>query len=246
MSRVLWLCLMGLLSQPAWAQVILRAGVASDTSEPLRQAGDGELQQAYREAVALIARQSGIRFQLDYYPTQRLEQLFVIGRLDVEVGVNPSWRALSPVAGFYTMPIGEVEYQLCLPPGKGHVQTALADMKGWTVGTLAGQQYPLLEPAFQAQRLKRDVSSNEDELLDKLRQGQVQAAALERGRALYWNRRAEGSLCQLSESAGSLPVMLRLHPQYRELLPRFNQAIQTLNNQGKLKPLFILRGSIAP
>ncbi|WP_199181208.1 transporter substrate-binding domain-containing protein, partial [Chromobacterium alticapitis] len=122
----------------------------------------------------------------------------------------------------------------------------LADMKGWTVGTLAGLRYPLLEPAFQTRRLKRDVSSNEDELLDKLRHGQVQAVALERGRAQYWNERVEGSRCQPSESAGSLPVMLRLHPQRRDLLPKLNQAIQALNSQGKLKPLFAFRGGGAP
>ncbi|QEL57664.1 substrate-binding periplasmic protein [Chromobacterium paludis] len=234
------LCLMW---QPAGAQQVLRAGVANDTSEPLRQAGGDGALQAYRAALALIARQSGIRFQLDYYPTQRLEQLFQIGRLDVEVGVNPAWRTLSPVAGFYTQPIGEVEFQLCLPPGKKRQPVTLAEMKGWTVGTLAGMHYPLLEPAFQSQRIKRDVSTSEDELLDKLRLGQVQAVALERGRAWYWNHRIEGSRCQLSESAGRLPVMLRLHPQYRDLLPRLNQAIQTLNSQGKLKPLFALHSA---
>ncbi|MGC0154909.1 substrate-binding periplasmic protein [Chromobacterium vaccinii] len=241
MNRLLCglLLLLGVVAGvPALAQDTLRAGVANDTSEPLRQAAEGGLLQAYRDALALIARQSGIRFQLDYYPTQRLEQLFQLGRLDVEVGVNPGWRALSPVAGFYTQPVGEVEFRLCLPPGRGRATTPLADMKGWTIGMLAGQQYPLLAPALQSQRLKRDTSANEEELLDKLRRGQVQAVVLERGRAQYWNRRPEGSRCLPGDSVGSLPVMLRLHPQHRELLPRLNQAIQALVGQGRLRPLF--------
>ena len=234
MNRLCGLLL--LLSCAAAPAQTLRAGVANDTTEPLRQAEEGGLLQTYRQALALIAQQSGIRFQLDYYPAQRLEQLFQVGRLDMEAGVNPAWRALSPVAGFYTQPFGEVEFVLCLPPVKG--RAAAAELKSGTVGTLSGQQYPLLEPAFQSQRLRRDVSGNEEELLDKLREGRVQAVVLERGRARYWSRQTEGRRCQPGESAGSLPVMLRLHPQYRELLPKLNRAIQTLNGQGKLKPLF--------
>ncbi|OHX13776.1 transporter substrate-binding domain-containing protein [Chromobacterium sphagni] len=230
-------CLFLLLCAPTLAQP-LRAGVANDTSEPLRQAAEGGLLQTYRQALALIAKQSGVRFQLDYYPTQRLEQLFQVGRLDMEAGVNPSWRALAPVAGFYTQPLGEVEFVLCLPQAKGYAPPAAGAQKGWTVGTLAGQSYPLLEPAFQSRRLRRDLSGNEEELLDKLREGRVQAVVLERGRAQYWSRQTEGRRCLPGESAGSVPVMLRLHPQYRGLLPRLNQAIQTLNSQGKLKPLF--------
>ncbi|WP_199181207.1 hypothetical protein, partial [Chromobacterium alticapitis] len=111
MNRLFLIVLLCLSCLPALAQPALRAGVANDSSEPLRQAGEGGLLQSYREALALIAKQAGLRFQLDYYPTQRLEQLFQLGRLDVEVGVNPAWRALSPVAGFYTQAIGEVEFQ---------------------------------------------------------------------------------------------------------------------------------------
>ncbi|AXE30413.1 hypothetical protein DK842_11195 [Chromobacterium phragmitis] len=227
-----------LLGLPAQAETTLRAGVANDSGEALRAAGDGGLAQAYRDALGLIAQQSGIRFQLDYYPSQRLEQLFQVGKLDVEAGVNPGWRALSPVAGFYTLSIGEMDFVLCLPPVKGRRQAALAGLKSGTIGTLLGQRYPSLEPSFRSRKLLRDWSANEDEMLDKLRQGLVQAVVLERRRAQYWSQRDEGGRCQPGESVGSQPVALRLHPQYRELLPRLNQAIQQLNEQGRLRPLF--------
>ncbi|MFB0826543.1 substrate-binding periplasmic protein [Chromobacterium violaceum] len=234
----LWWGLMLLLCLPALAETTLRAGVANDSGESLRTTVDGGLALAYRDALALIAQQSGIRFQLDYYPSQRLEQLFQVGKLDVEVGVHPSWRALSPVAGFYTQPVADEEFVLCLPPGKGKRPAPLSSLKGGTIGTLLGQRYPSLEAAFGSRKLLRDGSANEDEMLDKLRQGRVQAVVLERRRAQYWSRRDEGGRCLPGESVGSLPVSLRLHPQYRELLPRLNQAIQQLNEQGRLRPLF--------
>ncbi|UTH76517.1 transporter substrate-binding domain-containing protein [Chromobacterium sp. IIBBL 290-4] len=227
-----------LLCRPALAQETLRAGVALDSSEPLSQSADASLTQRYREALAMITRQSGIRFQLDYYPSQRLEQLFVVGRLDVEVGVNPSWRALSPVSGFYTQTIGEVSYQLCLPPGGKPRVAGWADLKGKRIGLLAAQRLPQLEPVFQSQRLTADVAGNEEELLDRLRQGRIQAVVLEQSRAGYWARPAMGGRCQPGAMVASLPVMLRVHPQHRDLVPRLNQAIQNLSIQGKFKSLF--------
>ncbi|SUX29914.1 substrate-binding periplasmic protein [Chromobacterium vaccinii] len=234
----LWWGLMLLLCLPALAQPTLRAGLANDSGESLRANADDGLSLAYRDALALIARQSGVHFQLDYYPSQRLEQLFQVGKLDVEVGVNASWRALSPVAGFYTQPIADAEFVLCLPPDKGKRPATLASLKGGTIGTLLGQRFPSLESAFASRKLLRDGSANEDEMLDKLRQGRVQAVVLERRRAQYWSRRDEGGRCLPGESLGSLPVALRLHPRYRDLLPGLNQAIQQLHDQGRLRPLF--------
>ncbi|MTD33350.1 hypothetical protein [Paludibacterium denitrificans] len=38
--------------------------------------------------------------------------------------------------------------------------------------------------------------------------------------------------------AGSSPVMLRIHPQFRQLVPVLNRAIRQLNAEGRLKAIF--------
>ena len=85
---------------------------------------DSTMASVYRDALEQISRLSGIRFDIEYFPAQRTQQLFEVGRLDVEVGVNPGWRALSPVGGFYSQPLGELGYQLCLRPSRtSHLST---------------------------------------------------------------------------------------------------------------------------
>ncbi|OWY39018.1 hypothetical protein CEK28_09005 [Xenophilus sp. AP218F] len=219
-----------LLSPLATAQT-LRAGMAGG-GDGVRQQADLAMLQGYRALLAQIAAQSGIHFELAAYPPQRLDQLFQLARLDVEVGVNPGWRSLSPVAGFYTLPIGELEFVLCRAP------VARGEARNGRLGVPAGLRYPQLDSLFLSRQWQRQDAADEAELLDQLRLGKVQAVVLERGRAEYWSGAAASVGCQPGESAGSVPVMLRLHPQYRGLLPRLNQAIQALGNQGKLRPLF--------
>ena len=49
--------------------------------------------------------------------------------------------------------------------------------------------------------------------------------------------RYRGALLGLAagDAVGSVPVMLRLHPQYRQLLPQLDKAIQQLQDNGKLR-----------
>ncbi|WP_153010885.1 hypothetical protein, partial [Aquitalea magnusonii] len=111
-SFLLLCCCLWLLPAQA-ADITLRAGVVVDNAGPYNFTPDSPMAGIYREALEQIGKLSGVRFDIEYYPALRIQQLFEVARLDVEVGVNPAWRSLSPVGGFYTLPIGTLDYQLC-------------------------------------------------------------------------------------------------------------------------------------
>lgn len=233
-AAVLWAVLCG---TPAWA-VSLRAGLMVDTGAPYTYAPDTPQASLYRSVLEQITRQSGIRFQVDYYPAPRIQQLFEVGKLDVEVGVHPSWRTLSPVGGFYTEPIGTVEYMLCFHPGQWRQVNHPADLKGWIVGTLHGQRYPEFDAAFSSGLLRRDDAMTENELISKLRLGRNNVAILDRHQAEWLSHQPADRRCEPGAGAGSSPVMLRIHPQFRQLVPVLNRAIRQLNAEGRLKAIF--------
>nr|WP_233179013.1 transporter substrate-binding domain-containing protein [Aquitalea palustris] len=191
----------------------------------------------YREALEQIGKLSGVRFDIEYYPALRIQQLFEVARLDVEVGVNPAWRSLSPVGGFYTLPIGTLDYQLC---GRinGRSGRSLDELHGQTIGLLQGQPLSAFESELARHGVHYEMSQSENEVLSKLRLGRLQAVVLERRQIERLTQAPEELRCEPGGMISSQPVMLRLHPQFRQWLPALNRAISQLQANGKLKAIF--------
>ena len=235
-SVLLLLCCLLLMPVQA-AEVNLRAGVVVDNAGPYNFTPDSPMAGIYREALEHIGKHSGVRFDIEYYPALRIEQLFEVGRLDVEVGVNPSWRSMSPVGGFYTQPIGTLEFQLCSRPGSSRLRN-LEELRGQRIGLLQGQ--PLVSFAADLQRygVRYEMSQGENEALSKLRLGRLQALVLEKRQIERMNMIPEELRCEPGGVIAVQPVMLRVHPQYRQWLPALNRAIAQLQANGRLKAIF--------
>ncbi|MBV8680503.1 MAG: ABC transporter substrate-binding protein [Aquitalea sp.] len=238
MRSVLLLCCC-LLMAPAWAApVTLRAGVMVENAGPYNFTPDSPMAGIYREALEQIGKLSGLRFEIEYYPAQRIQQLFEVARLDVEVGVNPAWRSLSPVGGFYTLPIGTLEYQLCVRGGSGRSAKSLEEMQGQVLGLLQGQPLTVFEADFSRHGMHYEISQSESEALNKLKLGRLQAVVLERRQVERLMLVPEELRCEPGGLISTQAVMLRLHPQYRQWLPALNRAIAQLQANGKLKAIF--------
>ncbi|WP_293765708.1 ABC transporter substrate-binding protein [uncultured Aquitalea sp.] len=220
------------------AEPSLRAGVVVDSPGPYSYTPDSPMASVYRDALEQISRLSGIRFDIEYFPAQRTQQLFEVGRLDVEVGVNPGWRALSPVGGFYSQPLGELGYQLCLRPTVSHPIRTLADLRGQPVGVLQGQPVQVFAAEFKRHDVRAEVSQSEAEMLNKLRIGRLPAVVLEKRQLEHQAALPPDSRCEPGAVVSVQQVMLRLHPQHRQLLPAINKAIAQLTANGRLKAIF--------
>ena len=236
-SFLLLLCCL-LLSPVQAAEVNLRAGVVVDNAGPYNFTPDSPMAGIYREALEQIGKLSGVRFEIEYYPALRIQQLFEIARLDVEVGVNPAWRSLSPVGGFYTQPIGTLDYQLCTRAGSSRAARTLEDMHGQTIGLLQGQPLVAFESDLQRNGVRYELSQGENEALGKLRLGRLQAVVLERRQIERLGMLPEELRCEPGGMISVQAVMLRVHPQYRHWVPALNRAISQLQANGKLKAIF--------
>jgi hypothetical protein len=76
-SFLLLLCCL-LLSPVQAAEVNLRAGVVVDNAGPYNFMPDSPMAGIYREALEQIGKLSGVRFEIEYYPAMRIQQLFEV------------------------------------------------------------------------------------------------------------------------------------------------------------------------
>lgn len=236
-SFLLLCCCLWLLPAQA-ADLTLRAGVVVDNAGPYNFTPDSPMAGIYREALEQIGKLSGVRFDIEYYPALRIQQLFEVARLDVEVGVNPAWRSLSPVGGFYTLPIGTLDYQLCTRSGNARAGRGLEELRGQTIGLLQGQPLSAFESEFVRHGVHYEMSQSENDVLSKLRLGRLQAVVLERRQIERLTLLPEELRCEPGSQISAQPVMLRVHPQFRQWLPALNRAISQLQASGKLKAIF--------
>ena len=234
-SVLLLLCCL-LLPAAQAAEINLRAGVVVDNAGPYNFTPDSPMAGIYREALEQIGKLSGVRFEIEYYPSQRIQQLFEVARLDVEVGVNPAWRSLSPVGGFYTQSIGTLDYQLCTRSSRG--ARTLEDLHGQTIGLLQGQPLIAFEPDLQRNGVRYELSQGENEALGKLRLGRLQAVVLDRRQIERLGMVPEELRCEPGGMISVQPVMLRVHPQFRHWVPALNRAIGQLQANGRLRAIF--------
>ena len=96
------------------------------------------------------------------------------------------------------------------------------------------------EVAIELQRyaVRYEMSQGENEALSKLRLGRLQAVVLEKRQIERMNMIPEELRCEPGGVIAVQPVMLRIHPQYRQWLPALNRAIAQLQANGKLKTIF--------
>jgi len=51
-----------------------------------------------------ISKETGDTFIFKFFPVARLKVQFTNGQVDIEPGINPSWRQNEPIRGEYTLP----------------------------------------------------------------------------------------------------------------------------------------------
>src|SRR5690606_23631833 len=62
----------------------------------------------YQDIFDELARLTGDRFDVQYYPYPRIGLLFDEGKLDIEPGVYPGWMQSQTTPGIFSVPFGKV------------------------------------------------------------------------------------------------------------------------------------------
>lgn len=208
----------------------------------VRTAKDGE--QAYSYSVVFpqvldaIAEITSDEFEYIRLPPSRVKKYFNEGKIHIEPGTNPIWRRKEAVPGLFSTPFSSNATILLFKAGKRQSFEMTRGKQPLTIGTVRGFSYPTLETQIDQGWLKRYDMVDESRLLIAIIDGRLEQAAVSLPFAEIWmNNNARQKDYEFGEIIEKQPVMMRLHPTARSLLPRMNKAIEQLVKSGKMKEL---------
>ncbi|WP_419785317.1 substrate-binding periplasmic protein [Pseudodesulfovibrio sp.] len=188
-----------------------------------------------RDLLAAIGKITHDTFTYEYLPFLRAQLMFDNGRIDLETCVNPLWRSKAKVPGVYTIPHGRVRNVVVFGKGKRIPVESPLSLENRAVGVVRGYTYPTCDPWFELGLINKVVATDERQLLEMLRHGRIDQAFMNETLALYWiNNVSWYRQLEVGPALDERDIMIRLHPQKKHALKRFDAAIRQLLKSGEI------------
>jgi polar amino acid transport system substrate-binding protein len=213
---------------------------ATDVWSPFVIESDDQLTGIGVEILTEVVRRTGDSVTIERVPNKRALVMFDKNQIDMMVIDSPLWndpeKAHSMVFTDEVMSIQEYIYFR-----KNHfidVNTP-ADLQGKTVDILRGYYYPMFEPAFnQGQVIKNEVDS-EASLVKKLVRERTDAIFMDYIAFRYTATELgfEPELFKQGMELSNTSLGIKLRKEKANLLPRFNQAIAEMKQDGTIQKI---------
>ncbi len=186
-----------------------------------------------------IEAQGAITFEWQFYPYARVNRLFDLGKLDVEIGSAPSWNAHKTIPGLFTQTFYQLEDVAIFRKGENKHAAKYEDIQGQTIGVVRGYSFPQFQEVFANNQARRIDGPNEEHLLNLLVNHRIDQVFMSR-QVFYYLRKQNPEFASLAigDVVGRYPVAIRVHPSKAHIIPSLNHAIQHLKSTGEIKQLF--------
>lgn len=197
----------------------------------------------YQDIFDELAKITGDRFDIEYYPYPRIGLLFNEGKLDIEPGVYPGWVQNQATPGLFSAPFGQVVDVLVFAPNKAFPVQQPEDLRGKSVGMVRGYAYPELMPLIASGQLDRRNALNEQQLLSMLAKSRFDQIIVNKAIAQYYRlKEVEYRLLEIGDVISSYDVSMRVHPKREAWLDRLGAAIIQLKQQGVIEKIYARYG----
>ena len=197
----------------------------------------------YQDIFDELAKITGDRFNVQYYPYPRIGLLFNEGKLDIEPGVYPGWVKDQKIPGIFSLPFGKVVDSLVFAPNKAFPVKRPEDLRGKSVGMVRGYAYPELAPLVASGQLDRRNGLNEQLLLNMLAKSRFDQIIVNKAVAQY-NLLQEPEYRQLEIGAviSSYDVSMRIQPRHAAWVDKLDAALVQLKRQGVITRIYAAYG----
>ncbi|MDX5373429.1 MAG: transporter substrate-binding domain-containing protein [Pseudomonadaceae bacterium] len=197
----------------------------------------------YQDIFDELARLTGDRFDVQYYPYPRIGLLFDEGKLDIEPGVYPGWMQGQETPGLFSVPFGKVVDVLVFAPNKAFPVRQPEDLRGKSVGMVRGYAYPELAPLIASGQLDRRNGLNEQQLLGMLAKSRFDQIIVNKAIAQYHQLKIpEYRRLEIGDLISSYDVSMRVHPRHAAWLEELDAAIVKLKQQGIIEKIYATYG----
>lgn len=222
--------------------------VGLSEAPPLMFEKSNRLLGIYKELFIEISKISTDTFEFEYAPAARIMSWFNQGKVDIEPGINPIWRRDEKVPGLYSIPFAKSSVVMVTikkneKAGKPNKASGQAAEKAAVLktGAIGGYRYPDLEGKFEKKEWSRVNAKNEEDLLLLLGNKKVDQAIVQNlvaGFLLKSGSVPRASQYVLSEPIETHDIMLRVHPSKASVIPRLNQALKILVDNGTVEKIY--------
>ncbi len=201
--------------------------------------GNHKISGIFADMFTRIGEITGDKFIMVQMPAARAIQEFDLGRVDIEPGINPTWRSSAKELGMYSITYGNVEEVIVFRSGEQFDIKTPKDLFGRKIGIVRGFTYPWFESAFTLGKIKQILNKSEGLLVKQLlikRINQIFISKL----SIEYMKRQDPTLSELviGDVVSSVEVMMRVHPSKSELLPRLNKALKQMVDDKSIEKIF--------
>ncbi len=192
-----------------------------------------------RDIFAALAEETGDTIEYVRVPFKRALHQFETGQIDIEPMTNPAYRGNSSVPGIYSLPYTVAEEILLFNKDDYFAVTSPEDLLGKSIGVVDGYHYPKYSAYFEDGRIKALPFNSENKLIQLLVAKRLSQVLINKDFAQYQIKK---NLLQhdlvVGEPYHVLDMMIRFHPSKKDAVPRFNQAIEKLVNNGTIERIY--------
>ncbi|XOV78501.1 MAG: substrate-binding periplasmic protein [Aestuariibacter sp.] len=200
---------------------------------------DPDNQGIFMDTFAAISKLTKDQFEFVHQPIARGLFEFDEGRIDIEPGVNPNWRKHLKVIGLYSEPYALSEEVIVFAPGHKKEVTGPSDLLDEIVGIARGFSYPRFDAAFSTDAIIRVNNVSQTHLMEQLLKSRFKQIFVGLNTIRYFQAtRPEYQVLEIGNVVDEQQVMMRVHPQNAELMPRLNQAIAQLKASGEVTRIY--------
>lgn len=191
------------------------------------------------DLTARLSDLTGYQFEFVNQPASRALYMFDMGKLDIEMNINPVWRAHLKEPGLYTIPYDQSTEVVLFSPGSKIPVNGPKDLTGKHVGTVFGYTYPSYTELFNRKKVYRHDFLNEQKLLEILtRGGRIKQVFMNKYAAMYWKKTVPAYQgLEIGDTISELDVMIRIHPSKKFILPKMNKALKYMLIKGEIEQI---------
>ncbi|OEU71802.1 MAG: ABC transporter substrate-binding protein [Desulfovibrio sp. S3730MH75] len=192
-----------------------------------------------KDLFTALVKETGDTIEYVRVPFKRALYQFDTGKIDIEPMSNPIWRQSSSLKAIYSIPFAVSEEILLFNAGKYVQVNSPEELLGRTIGVVSGYYYPVYTPYFADERINPHPLRSENKLIQLLLAGRLGQALMNKDFAQYQikTQHLTGKLI-VGKPCSILDMMIRFHPSIKNVVLRFNKAIQKLLNDGTIEQIY--------
>ena len=214
-------------------------------SPPLVFSKKSTLLGIYKEIFSEISKITSDTFEFDYGTATQIVNRFNKGKIDIEPGINPLWRHAEEVPGLYSIPFSKsssIVVSLKPTPSKSKKEKQPSiKAKALKTGLIKGYEYSNLATHFKDNAWEPVLAESETQLLNLLNNKKIDQAVIDASVMDFFLRSQNNKNTDkyvLSKPLDTQSIMMRVHPDKASAIPRFNDAIKKLIDDGTIKKIY--------